>query len=319
MAEKIATRAAYGKALEELAAQEPNLVVLDADLSGSTMTKGFGAEHPDRFFDMGIAEANMVGVAAGLATCGKKPFVNSFAMFAAGRAWEQVRNSVAYPGLNVKVVGSHGGLSVGEDGATHQCIEDLAIMRAIPNMTVLCPCDGNEMKQAVKALLAYDGPAYLRLGRLAVETVTDQVEGYEFQIGKGVLLRDGQDVTVVAVGMMVQMALTAADILAEEGISVRVIDMHTIKPLDTEILLAAARDTGCIVTSEEANIVGGLGSAVSEYLTSVCPVPVIRHGVEDEFGRSGAAQKVLEVYHLTPAGIADKVRQALTLKQALTL
>lgn len=319
MAEKIATRAAYGKALEELAAQEPNLVVLDADLSGSTMTKGFGAEHPDRFFDMGIAEANMVGVAAGLATCGKKPFVNSFAMFAAGRAWEQVRNSVAYPGLNVKVVGSHGGLSVGEDGATHQCIEDLAIMRAIPNMTVLCPCDGNEMKQAVKALLAYDGPAYLRLGRLAVETVTDQVEGYEFQIGKGVLLRDGQDVTVVAVGMMVQMALTAADILAEEGVSVRVIDMHTIKPLDTEILLAAARDTGCIVTSEEANIVGGLGSAVSEYLTSVCPVPVIRHGVEDEFGRSGAAQKVLEAYHLTPAGIADKVRQALTLKQALTL
>lgn len=319
MAEKIATRAAYGKALEELAAQEPDLVVLDADLSGSTMTKGFGAEHPDRFFDMGIAEANMVGVAAGLATCGKKPFVNSFAMFAAGRAWEQVRNSVAYPGLNVKVVGSHGGLSVGEDGATHQCIEDLAIMRAIPNMTVLCPCDGNEMKQAVKALLAYDGPAYLRLGRLAVETVTDQVEGYEFQIGKGVLLRDGQDVTVVAVGMMVQMALTAADILAEEGISVRVIDMHTIKPLDTEILLAAARDTGCIVTSEEANIVGGLGSAVSEYLTSVCPVPVIRHGVEDEFGRSGAAQKVLEAYHLTPAGIADKVRQALTLKQALTL
>lgn len=319
MAEKIATRAAYGKALEELAAQEPNLVVLDADLSGSTMTKGFGAEHPDRFFDMGIAEANMVGVAAGLATCGKKPFVNSFAMFAAGRAWEQVRNSVAYPGLNVKVVGSHGGLSVGEDGATHQCIEDLAIMRAIPNMTVLCPCDGNEMKQAVKALLAYDGPAYLRLGRLAVETVTDQVEGYEFQIGKGVLLRDGQDVTVVAVGMMVQMALTAADILAEEGISVRVIDMHTIKPLDTEILLAAARDTGCIVTSEEANIVGGLGSAVSEYLTSVCPVPVIRHGVEDEFGRSGAAQKVLETYHLTPAGIADKVRQALTLKQALAL
>ena len=319
MAEKIATRAAYGKALEELAAQEPNLVVLDADLSGSTMTKGFGAEHPDRFFDMGIAEANMVGVAAGLATCGKQPIVNSFAMFAAGRAWEQVRNSVAYPGLNVKVVGSHGGLSVGEDGATHQCIEDLAIMRAIPNMTVLCPCDGNEMKQAVKALLAYDGPAYLRLGRLAVETVTDQVEGYEFQIGKGVLLRDGQDVTVVAVGMMVQMALTAADILAEEGISVRVIDMHTIKPLDTEILLAAARDTGCIVTSEEANIVGGLGSAVSEYLTSVCPVPVIRHGVEDEFGRSGAAQQVLEAYHLTPAGIADKVRQALTLKQALTL
>lgn len=204
MAEKIATRAAYGKALVELADQEPNLVVLDADLSGSTMTKEFAAAHPDRFFDMGIAEANMVGVAAGLATCGKKPFVNSFAMFAAGRAWEQVRNSVAYPGLNVKVVGSHGGLSVGEDGATHQCIEDLAIMRAIPNMTVLCPCDGYEMREAVRALLAYEGPAYMRLGRLAVETVTDRVEGYQFAIGKGALLRDGQDVTVVAVGMMVQ-------------------------------------------------------------------------------------------------------------------
>ncbi|MCI5499878.1 MAG: transketolase family protein [Clostridiales bacterium] len=319
MAEKIATRAAYGKALVELADQEPNLVVLDADLSGSTMTKEFGTAHPDRFFDMGIAEANMVGVAAGLAACGKKPFVNSFAMFAAGRAWEQVRNSVAYPGLNVKVVGSHGGLSVGEDGATHQCIEDLAIMRAIPNMTVLCPCDGHEMKAAVKALLAYEGPAYMRLGRLAVETVTDSLEGYQFEIGKGVLLRDGQDVTVVAVGMMVQMALKAADLLAEEGISVRVIDMHTIKPLDTEILLAAARDTGCIVTTEEANIVGGLGSAVSEYLASACPVPVIRHGVEDEFGRSGAAQKVLEAYQLTAEGIAEKVRQAFSIKQALTL
>ena len=315
MAEKIATRAAYGKALEELAAQEPNLVVLDADLSGSTMTKGFGAEHPDRFFDMGIAEANMVGVAAGLATCGKKPFVNSFAMFAAGRAWEQVRNSVAYPGLNVKVVGSHGGLSVGEDGATHQCIEDLAIMRAIPNMTVLCPCDGNEMKQAVKALLAYDGPAYLRLGRLAVETVTDQVEGYEFQIGKGVLLRDGQDVTVVAVGMMVQMALTAADILAEEGISVRVIDMHTIKPLDQELVLKAARETGAIVTSEEANVLGGLGSAVCECVSAGCPVPVVRHGVNDEFGRSGEAKAVLKAYDLTADGIVKAVRKALSLKK----
>lgn len=279
MAEKIATRAAYGKALVELADQEPNLVVLDADLSGSTMTKEFAAAHPDRFFDMGIAEANMVGVAAGLATCGKKPFVNSFAMFAAGRAWEQVRNSVAYPGLNVKVVGSHGGLSVGEDGATHQCIEDLAIMRAIPNMTVLCPCDGYEMREAVRALLAYEGPAYMRLGRLAVETVTDRVEGYQFAIGKGALLRDGQDVTVVAVGMMVQMALQAAEQLAGEGISVRVIDMHTLKPLDTEILLTAARETGCVVTTEEANVIGGLGSAVAEYLSSACPVPVVRHGV----------------------------------------
>lgn len=319
MAEKIATRAAYGKALVELAESEPNLVVLDADLSGSTMTKDFGKAHPDRFFDMGIAEANMVGVAAGLATCGKKPFVNSFAMFAAGRAWEQVRNSVAYPSLNVKVVGSHGGLSVGEDGATHQCIEDLAIMRTIPGMTVLCPCDGNEMREAVKALVAYDGPAYMRLGRLAVETVTDTVEGYHFEIGKGVLLRDGSDVTVVAVGMMVQMALKAAQQLEEEGISVRVIDMHTIKPLDQQILLDAARDTGCIVTTEEANVIGGLGSAVSEYLASACPVPVIRHGVEDVFGRSGAAQKVLDAYQLTPEGISEKVRQALSIKKALTL
>ena len=319
MVEKIATRAAYGKALVEWADQEPNLVVLDADLSGSTMTKDFGKAHPDRFFDMGIAEANMVGVAAGLAACGKKPFVNSFAMFAAGRAWEQVRNSVAYPALNVKVVGSHGGLSVGEDGATHQCIEDLAIMRAIPGMTVLCPCDGNEMRQAVKALLAYEGPAYMRLGRLAVETVTDTLEGYRFELGKGVLLRDGEDVTVVAVGMMVQMALKAAEVLEEEGISVRVIDMHTIKPLDQEILLSAARETGCIVTTEEANVVGGLGSAVAEYLSAACPVPVIRHGVEDEFGRSGAAQKVLDAYLLTTDGIVDKVRQAISIKRALTL
>ena len=261
----------------------------------------------------------MVGVAAGLAACGKKPFVNSFAMFAAGRAWEQVRNSVAYPGLNVKVVGSHGGLSVGEDGATHQCIEDLAIMRAIPGMTVLCPCDGNEMRAAVQALVDYNGPAYLRLGRLAVETVTDTLEGYHFEIGKGVLLRDGSDVTVVAVGMMVQSALQAAAILEEEGISVRVIDMHTIKPLDGDILLAAAKETGVIVTSEEANIVGGLGSAVSEYLSTHCPVPVIRHGVEDEFGRSGAAQKVLDAYGLNAEGIAAKVREAMDIKAALTL
>lgn len=315
MAEKIATRAAYGKALAELAEKEPNLVVLDADLSGSTMSKDFAAVCPDRFFEMGIAEANMVGVAAGMATCGKKPFVNSFAMFAAGRAWEQVRNSVAYPGLNVKVVGSHGGLSVGEDGATHQCIEDLAIMRAIPGMTVLCPCDAYEMRAAVQALLAYDGPAYLRLGRLAVETVTDQVPGYAFAIGKGALLRPGTDVTVVAVGMMVQMALAAAEQLAGEGLSVRVIDMHTIKPLDTDILLQAAKETGCLVTTEEANIVGGLGSAVAEYLSGAFPVPLVRHGVEDVFGRSGAAQKVLAAYGLTVDGIVDKVRQAISLKK----
>lgn len=315
MAEKIATRAAYGQSLVELAQQEPNLVVLDADLSGSTMTKDFAKAYPTRFLNMGIAEANMIGVSAGLAAAGKKPFANSFAMFAAGRVWEQIRNSVAYPHLNVKVIGSHGGLSVGEDGATHQCIEDLAIMRAIPDMLVLCPCDGNEMRQAVRALLQYEGPAYMRLGRLAVETVTDTAPGYHFELGKGALLRAGSDVTVVAVGMMVQMALKAAEILAQEGISVRVIDMHTIKPLDEAILLTAAKETGAIVTSEEHNILGGLGGAVAEFLAASYPVPVVRHGVEDCFGRSGKAEEVLEAFGLSPDGIVSKVRAAISLKK----
>lgn len=314
MAEKIATRAAYGEALVALAEEYPELVVLDADLSGSTMTKGFAKAHPDRFFNIGIAEANMTGIAAGLAACGKKPFTNTFAMFAAGRAFEQVRNSIAYPRLNVKVVGSHGGLSVGEDGATHQCIEDYAIMRAIPNMMVLSPCDGPEMRLAVKALLDYDGPAYLRLGRLAVESVTDSIPGYSFRLGKGAVLRDGADATVIATGMMVQMALQAARTLAEEGVSVRVVDMHTIKPLDYELVLKAALETRCIVTAEEHTVIGGLGSAVAEFLAEHCPVPVLRHGVHDEFGRSGKAQAVLEAYGLTPAGIADQVRQALKRK-----
>ena len=314
MAEKIATRAAYGKALAELAGKDPDLVVLDADLSGSTMTKDFAARYPDRFFDMGIAEGNMAGVAAGLAACGKKPFINSFAMFSAGRAWEQVRNSIAYPGLNVKVIGSHGGLSVGEDDATHQCVEDYAIMRAIPGMLLLSPCDGPEMELAVKALLEYEGPAYMRLGRLAVESVTDTIPGYSFEIGKGSVLKDGSDVTVIATGMMVQCACEAAEALAAEGVSVRVIDMHTIKPIDRELVLQAARETGCIVTSEEANIIGGLGSAVAEVVSEGCPVPVVRHGVEDEFGRSGKAQAVLDAYKLNASGIAEKVRYALTLQ-----
>ena len=232
MAGKIATRNAYGEALVELAEKYPELVVFDADLAGATMTKGFAAKYPERFFDMGIAECNMTGVAAGMATCGFKPFTDTFAMFAAGRAWEQVRNSVAYPHLNVKIVGSHGGLSVGEDGATHQCIEDFALMRVIPGMKVLCPCDGHEMKLAVEALLNYDGPAYLRLGRSAVDIVTDEIPGYKFELDKGAVLADGSDVTVIATGMMVQMALQARETMAKEGISVRVIDMHTIKPLD---------------------------------------------------------------------------------------
>lgn len=315
MAEKIATRAAYGEALAALANEYPELVVLDADLSGSTMSKKFADVCPERFYNIGIAEANMAGIAAGLAACGKKPFYNSFAMFSAGRAWEQVRNSIAYPGLNVKVIGSHGGLSVGEDGATHQCIEDYAIMRAIPNMVVVSPCDGPEMRLAVKALLDYEGPAYMRLGRLAVESVTDEIEGYTFELGKGCQLRDGSDVTVIATGMMVQEAVKAADGLKAEGICVRVIDMHTIKPLDAELVRKAARETGAIVTSEEANVIGGLGSAVAECVAESCPVPVVRHGVNDEFGRSGEAKAVLAAYHLNAAGITECIRKALSLKK----
>ena len=315
MAEKLATRVAYGQTLAALAEEYPQLVVLDADLSGSTQSGMFAKVHPERFYNMGIAEANMMSVAAGLAACGKQAFASSFAMFATGRAWEQVRNSIAYPRLNVKVVGSHGGLSVGEDGATHQCIEDYAIMRAIPGMMVVSPCDAPEMRLAVKALLDYDGPAYLRLGRLAVDSVTDTIPGYSFRLGKGITLRDGSDVTVIATGMMVQMALTAADILATEGISARVIDMHTIKPLDGELVLKAALETGCVVTSEEATVVGGLGSAVAEFLSEHCPVPVVRHGVDDMFGRSGKAQEVLAAYGLTPEGIAEKARHALKLKR----
>jgi len=314
MGEVIATRAAYGKALVKFGATVPELIVMDADLAGATMTNGFAKAFPERFLDMGIAEADMMGVAAGLAACGKKVFATSFAMFAAGRAWEQVRNSICYPRLGVKVVGSHGGLSVGEDGATHQCIEDFAIMRAIPGMTVLCPCDGHEMEQAVKALIDYDGPAYMRLGRLAVETVTDSVEGYRFELGKGVTLLDGSDVTIIAVGMMVQEALKAAGLLKADGISARVIDMHTIKPLDEELVLAAARETGAVVTSEEANVIGGLGSAVCELLSARCPVPVIRHGVNDQFGRSGKAPLVLQAYGLTAEVIAEKAREAVELK-----
>lgn len=315
MAEKIATRNAYGMALAELADKYPEVVCFDADLAGATMSKYFRDAHPERFFDMGIAEANMQGVAAGMATCGYKPFTNTFAMFAAGRSWEQVRNTIAYPGLNVKVVGSHGGLSVGEDGATHQCVEDFAIMRAIPGMMVLCPCDGYEMRQAVQALIEYEGPAYMRLGRLAVETVTDAIPDYRFELGKGIELRGGEDVTLIATGMMVQMALKAADILAEEGVSARVIDMHTIKPLDTDIVAKAAAETGAIVVSEEHNILGGLGAAVAEYCAENCPVPVVRHGVCDEFGRSGKAPLVLAAYGLTPEVMAQKAHTAMAMKK----
>lgn len=314
MSEKIATRNAYGEALAELAEKYPKLVVLDADLSGSTMTKFFAKAYPERFFDCGIAEANMTGIAAGLAASGYKPFINSFAMFSAGRPYEQVRNSIAYPHLNCTVVGSHGGVSVGEDGATHQCIEDLALMRELPGMLVCCPCDGYEMKLAVAALMEYDGPAYLRLARSATEVITDRVPGYKFELGKGATLREGCDVTVIATGIMVPMALEAAEALKEEGLSVRVIDMHTIKPLDADLVINAARETGCIVTAEEHSVVGGLGGAVCELLSGACPVPVIRVGVDDQFGRSGKASEVLEYFGLTPMGIAGKVREAVKMK-----
>ena len=315
MGEKIATRNAYGQALAELANQHPEVVCFDADLAGATMSKFFLEAHPDRFFDMGIAESNMQGVAAGMAACGYKPFTNTFAMFAAGRSWEQIRNSICYPGLNVKVVGSHGGISVGEDGATHQCIEDFAITRVIPGMTVLCPCDANEMRQAVAALIDYDGPAYMRLGRLAVETVTDTIPGYKFELGKGIQLREGTDVTIIANGMMVQMALEAAEQLANQGISARVVDMHTIKPLDGDIIKKAAEETGAIVVTEEHNIIGGLGAAVAEYCSENCPVPVVRHGVNDEFGRSGKAPLALKAFGLSPEVIAEKAKKALSMKK----
>ena len=314
MGEKIATRVAYGKTLAELGKDHPEIVVLDADLSGSTMSKTFADAFPDRFFNMGIAEADMVGVAAGLAAAGKQPFASSFAMFAAGRAWEQIRNSVGYPHLNVKIVGSHGGVSVGEDGATHQCCEDLALMRNIPGMVVCCPCDAHEMTAAVKALVDYNGPAYLRLGRLAVETVTDAIPDYHFELGKGITLREGTDATVIAVGLMVQEALAAAELLEAEGIHIRVIDMHTVKPLDTELVIKAAKETGCIVTSEEHSIVGGLGEAVCACLSENCPTPVVRHGVNDEYGRSGKAADVLNYFGLNAQGIAAKVKEAMAKK-----
>ena len=316
MAGSIATRAAYGAALIELAETHPELVVLDADLAQAVTTCKFAEKYPDRHFDMGIAECNMTGIAAGLATCGKHPFTNTFAIFATGRAWEQVRNSIAYPGLPVTVVGSHGGLSVGEDGATHQCTEDLNNMRVIPGMTVVVPCDGNETRYATEALLNLNAPSYLRLCRMAVDNVTDEIPGYKFELGKGFTMRDGGDATIIACGLMVQEALKEADMLAAEGISARVIDMHTIKPLDEELVVKAAQETGVIVTSEEHNVIGGLGAAVCECLSLRCPVPVVRHGVEDCFGRSGAAKKVLAAYGLTAEVLADKVRYALTLKKS---
>jgi len=313
MAEKIATRHAYGEALAEIGAADRRIVALDADVSTCTMSCIFGEMHPGRFYNMGIAEANMVCVAAGMSTTGLIPFVHSFAMFTAGRTFDQIRNSLAYPGLNVKVVGTHAGLTVGEDGATHQCLEDIGIMRAIPGMTVVCPCDGNETRAAVHAIAEYDGPVYLRLGRLAMDTVTDRPD-YRFQLGKSVVLHEGKDATIIATGMMVQVALDAARELKSENIQVRVLDMHTIKPLDTEAVIKAAQETGAIVTAEEHNVMCGLGGAVAEIVSGTVPVPVLRVGTEDTFGKSGNAEELIQKFGLTTEAIIAGVRKAIALK-----
>ncbi len=313
MAEKIATREAYGNALAEFG-EKYNFVVLDADLAAATKTGVFKKKFPNRFFDCGIAEGNMMSVAAGLAAAGKVPFVSTFAMFAAGRAFEQIRNSIGYPHLNVKIGATHAGITVGEDGATHQCNEDIALMRAIPGMTIINPADAVEARAAVEAAIHFEGPVYMRFGRFAVPVFNDK-ETYKFELGKGVLLREGSDVTIIATGIMVDMANTAADMLKEEGISARVINIHTIKPLDREIVLKAAKETGAIVTAEEHNVIGGLGAAVAETVCEACPVPVVRVGVEDAFGRSGTVPALLEMYGLTPANIVAKAKAAHALKK----
>ncbi len=312
MAEKIATREAYGKALVEFA-DKYDYVVLDADLAEATKTIYFAKAYPERFFDCGIAEGNMISTAAGLAAAGKTAFASSFAMFAAGRAFEQVRNSVGYPHLNVKIGATHAGITVGEDGATHQCLEDIALMRTIPGMTVINPSDAVEARAAVEAAIQTYGPFYMRFGRAAVEVINDSPD-YRFEIGKGVLLRDGADVTIVATGIMVSMALEAAEALAKEGIDARVINIHTIKPIDKDIIIKAAKETGAIVSAEEHNIIGGLGSAVAEVLCESCPVPMLRVGVEDRFGKSGKVPPLLDEYGLTAENIANKARATLKMK-----
>ena len=313
MAEKIATREAYGNALAEFGEQY-DFVVLDADLAAATKTATFKKKFPDRFFDCGIAEGNMMSVAAGIATTGKVVFASSFAMFAAGRAYEQVRNSIGYPHLNVKIGATHAGITVGEDGATHQCVEDFALMRAIPGMTVINPADAVEARAAVEAAIKFNGPVYMRFGRYAVPVLYDK-ETYKFEIGKGIQMADGTDLTIIATGMMVDMALEASKQLKERGISARVINIHTLKPLDKEIVLKAAAETGAIVTAEEHSVIGGLGSAVSEAVCEGCPVPVVRVGVEDQFGHSGKVPPLLEMYGLTVANILAKAEIALGMKK----
>ena len=311
---KKATRESYGEALAALADEYEDLIVLDADLAAATKTGIFKKAHPERFIDCGIAEANMMGVAAGLSTTGKKVFASSFAMFAAGRAYEIVRNSIGYPHLNVKIGATHAGISVGEDGATHQCNEDIALMRTIPGMTIICPADDVETKAAVKAALDFNGPVYMRFGRLAVENFNDK-DTYKFELGKGIQLRDGNDVTIIATGLMVGEARKAADMLAEKGISARVINMHTIKPIDKDIICKAAKETGRIITVEEHSVIGGLGSAVADVVTECCPVPVVKVGVNDVFGHSGPAVDLLKEFGLCAENIAEKAEAAVKLKK----
>ena len=313
MADKIATREAYGKALAEFGAEYENLVVLDADLAAATKTGTFKKAFPDRFFDCGIAENNMIGVATGMSLCGKIPFASSFAMFAAGRSFEQIRNSIGYPHNNVKIGATHAGITVGEDGATHQCNEDIALMRSIPGMVILNPADATEARLAVKAAIEYVGPVYLRFGRMAVPTLFG--DDYKFEIGKGVKMAEGTDVALIATGIEVEQALIARDLLAEEGISASVINISTIKPLDEELVVAEAKACGAIVTCEEHTIIGGLGSAVTECLAEKCPVPVLRVGINDEFGRSGPAKELVSYYHLDGASIAEKAKAAVALKK----
>ncbi|MBQ6947581.1 MAG: transketolase family protein [Clostridia bacterium] len=312
MSNKMATRDAYGKALAEFAEQY-DLYVFDADLAAATKTGTLKDAYPERFFDCGIAEGNMMGVAAGMAAAGKTVFASSFAMFAAGRAFEQVRNSIGYPHLNVKIGATHAGLSVGEDGATHQCNEDIALMRTIPGMVILNPADPVEARLAVKAAIEHDGPVYLRFGRMAVDTIFD--DNYCFEIGKGIVLEEGTDVTIVATGLMVGEALKAKELLAAEGISAAVINMPTIKPIDQDLLVEYSRKTGAIVTTEEHSVIGGLGGAVCEAISEIAPCPVIRHGVQDEFGKSGPALKVLDAYGLNAENIVKCAQKAISLKK----
>ncbi len=312
--EKSATREGYGKALVDLG-EAYDFVVLDADLAAATKTGMFKKKFPERFFNCGIAEGNMMSVAAGIAAAGKLPFVSTFAMFAAGRAFEQVRNSIGYPHLNVKIGATHAGITVGEDGATHQCNEDIALMRTIPGMTILNPVDSHEAYLAVEAAIQHDGPVYMRFGRYAVPDLTSERQDYAFEIGKGQVFEDGTDVTIVATGLMVHLALEARELLQKEGISAAVINIHTVKPLDTALLTAYAEKTGAVVTAEEHSVIGGLGAAVCEALAAACPVPVLRVGVEDTYGRSGTVPALLEAYGLTAEAIADKARRAYAMKK----